>query len=87
MTRLTWQIREVLETLLRGDLFVTKKTVDGDANVRSIMVAMWRGGLVAWTEEASGWVFRIAADGRAALATRDSEMVRRAACCAEALPQ
>ena len=92
MTRpehITWQIREVLQTLLRGDL-VVPKTVDGDAkNVRSLLVAMWRGGLVTWTEESSDWVFRITDDGWAALseATRDSEMVRREAWCAEALLQ
>ena len=46
MTRpehITWQIREVLQTLLRGDLVVPKNDGEGK-KVRSLLVAMWLDG-------------------------------------------
>jgi hypothetical protein len=60
-------LRQILETLLTGDL-VFPKTVDGDAKkVRSLLVAMSIDGLVSWTEEQNEWVFKITDEGRAAL--------------------
>ncbi|HEY5128120.1 MAG TPA: hypothetical protein VIJ35_12665 [Bradyrhizobium sp.] len=75
---ITWQIREVLQTLLRGYL-VVPKTVDLDAkSVRELLVAMWLDGLVSWTEESGDSVFRITCDGCAALseAARHSDLSR-----------
>jgi hypothetical protein len=70
---ITWQIREVLQTLLRGDL-VVPKTVGADAKkVRSLIGAMWTAGLVAWDEESNEcWVFKITDDGLAALSESTS---------------
>jgi hypothetical protein len=74
MTRpehITWQIREVLETLSRGALVVPKIVDDDAKKVRAMLVTLWIRGLVTWTEESKDfWVFRITDDGRAALAGR-----------------
>jgi hypothetical protein len=71
---ITWQIREVLETLLRGDL-VVPKTVDGDAKkVRALLVTLWLDGRVTWAEKSSAyWVFKITDDGREALSVAAGE--------------
>jgi hypothetical protein len=68
---LSWQTREVLETLLCGALIVPK-IVEADARkVRALLVTMWLDGLATWSEESSDfWVFRITDDGRAAFAGR-----------------
>jgi hypothetical protein len=63
-----WQIHEMLQTLLRGDLVVPKTVVDGEEkHVRALLVATWLAGLATWKAESNYWIFQITDDGRAAL--------------------